>query len=218
MKFFISIQQAAWVWTTRNQGRSSGFQLCTAGVFLENPSHIQKQTGGKVSTLSGTSRLSGTEPCTTIVVLCAARLRINCSDVAFQFVLARILSLQTIPNALQHWFGPSFPLVLLMANWRSKVNQTSFPRRQLLYSYLVNELCDSELQIKRVQFLGKEKDNMIGNSSEVFHLTTPPPSTSSSTPVNWNNALYLPSWQMFPLLLGSLWRLGCHHYQQIFRQ
>ena len=28
------IQQAAWVQTKRNQGRSSGFQLCNAGLIL----------------------------------------------------------------------------------------------------------------------------------------------------------------------------------------
>ena len=47
---WLMIQQAAWVWTNRNQGRLSGFQLYNAGVLVENPSHIQKQTGRKVST------------------------------------------------------------------------------------------------------------------------------------------------------------------------
>ena len=33
------IQQTARVRTKKNQGRSSGFQLCNAGFLLENPSH-----------------------------------------------------------------------------------------------------------------------------------------------------------------------------------
>ena len=48
LKFFI--QQTAWVYTKKNQGRSSRFQLCDAGVLVENPSHIRTPTGRKVST------------------------------------------------------------------------------------------------------------------------------------------------------------------------
>ena len=52
VKFFISIYDPASCTSLNvgNQGCSSGFQLCNAGVLVENSSHIQKQTSRKVST------------------------------------------------------------------------------------------------------------------------------------------------------------------------
>ena len=43
------IQQPAWFKTKKNYDLSSGIQHCNAGVLVENPLRIQKQTGRKVS-------------------------------------------------------------------------------------------------------------------------------------------------------------------------